>query len=204
MNANQLTAQVPAANIASAGVASITVQTTTAGGGTSNALQFEVDSSGSGNSTPPGFTTLTATVTAGSTATYQVTLPSLATNVYVTCLNLPAGATCNYSSTTSAVTIATTPTTPKGTYQVTVVFTETLPGAAPAGILLPVLLFPLFLLRRRLTARSAWVAVCLGLVLMAAAFSTGCGGGGSGSTTTPPVNLTHQVTSSGTVTLKVQ
>jgi hypothetical protein len=54
-----------------------------------------------------------------------------------TCLNLPTGATCSYSATTNTVSIATSATTPRGTYQITVVFTETLPGAAEASILLP-------------------------------------------------------------------
>jgi len=203
-SANQLTAQVTAAEVASQGTTAITVQGP-AGGGASNSLEFEVDSSAAGTSTPPAFTTLTATVTAGSTTSYPVTLPSSATNVSVTCLNLPAGATCTYSSAANAVTIATSATTPKGTYQVTVVFTETLPGAATAGILLPILLLPLFFLRRRLAARGLWLPACLGLVLMAAAaFATGCGGGGGGATTTPPVNPTHQVTNSGAVSLTIQ
>ena len=138
-SATQLTAQVPSSDIANAGITAISVQTPTPGGGTSNSLQFEVDSSGSG-STAPTFTLVTATVTAGSTASYPVTLPSSATSVYVTCLNLPSGATCNYSSTTNAVTITTSSTTPAGTYQITVIFTETLPGAASALVLLPFLL----------------------------------------------------------------
>jgi sugar lactone lactonase YvrE len=203
VSATQLSAQVAAVNIASAGTTPVTVQSPTSGAGTSNALQFEVDSAGS-TSAAPTFTSLTANVAAGSTASYPVTLPSSATSVSVTCLNLPTAATCTYSSTTGAVTIATTSTTPAGTYQVTVVFTETLPGAVTAGILLPFLLLPLFYLRRRLAARSVWVTACLGLVLLAAAaLSTGCGGGGGGSTTTPPINPTHQVTSSGTVSLTI-
>jgi hypothetical protein len=141
-------------------------------------------------------------VTAGSTASYPVTLPAAVTSTTVTCLNLPSGATCSYSSTTNALTITTASTTPAGTYQITVVFTETVTGAATAGILLPILLLPLVLLKRKLTARGVWFSAALGLVLMAAtAFTIGCGGGGSSSTTTPPVNPTHQVTSSSAVTL---
>jgi hypothetical protein len=131
-----------------------------------------------------------------------VTLPSSATNVYATCLNLPAGATCTYSSTTNALTISTSSTTPVGTYQVTVVFTEALAGAATAGILLPILLLPLFFLKRKLVAKGAWITACLGLVLMvAAACCTACGGGSFSSSGTIQ---THQVTSSGTVTLTIQ
>jgi len=204
VSATQLTAQVPAAEIASGGITNISVRSPTPGGGTSNSLQFEVDAAGS-TSAAPTFTTLTASMAAGSSATYSVTLPSSASSVSVTCLNLPTGATCSYSSTTNVVTIATGATTPAGTYQVTVVFTETLPGAASGFILLPFLLLPLFYLRRKLAARGVWIPACLGLVLMAAVAvaSVGCGGGGGATTSTPPVNPTHQVTSSGTVSLTI-
>jgi hypothetical protein len=197
MSATQLTAQVTAASIATAGTTAVTIQTPTPGGGTSNSILFEVDTSGS-TTTAPTFTSLTATVTAGATASYPVTLPSSVTSVSVTCLNLPTGATCSYSSTTNTVTITTSSTTPKGTYQVTVVFTETVIGAATAGILLPILLLPLLFIRRKLMARGAWVTACLGLVLMtAAALSIGCGGSGF-------TNQTHVMMSSGSVSLTVQ
>jgi hypothetical protein len=175
------------------------VQTLTPGGGTSNPWQFEVDSA-SGSSTAPTFTSTTATVSAGSTASYPVTLPSGVTSATVTCLNLPTGATCSYSSGT--VTIATTSATHTGTYLITVVFTETVSGAATAWILLPILLLPLVFLRRTLTERGVWVTACLALVLLAGAtaFSIGCGGGGSSSTPPPQ---THQVVSAGSVTLTI-
>ena len=201
VSATQVTAQVPAADIATGGIsATITVVTPSPGGGTSNSLQFEVDSA-SGTTTGPTFASQTETVTAGSTATYPVTLPSSVTSATVSCLNLPTGATCSYSSTANTVTIATTAATPAGTYQITVVFTETVTGAAAAGILLPILLLPLMRLRRKLNARGAWATACLGLALLAGlAFSSGCGGGST--QTAPP--QTHQVTSAGAVTLVVQ
>jgi N-acetylneuraminic acid mutarotase len=203
VSATQLTAQVPAADIANAGTNTITVQTPIPGGGTSNAWQFEVDSA-SGTTTGPVFTSSTATVAAGSTASYPVTLSSGVTSVTVTCLNLPPGATCSYSTTTNTVTIGTSSTTPAGTYQITAVFTETVSGTA-AFILLPILLLPLVFLRRKLAARGVWITACLGLVLLAGAAvaCVGCGGGGGGSSSTPPPQ-TQQVVSSGTVTLTVQ
>ncbi len=208
VNATQLTAQVPASDIATGGIAAaITVVSPTPGGGTSNAFQFEVDSA-SGSATGPTFSSTTETVTAGSPATYSVTLPSSVLSASVTCLNLPAGATCSYSETTNTLTISTSSSTPKGTYQVTVVFTETVSGAASSWILLPILLLPLILLRKRLVARSVWISAGFGLVLLAATAiaCTGCGGGGGNSSTCTsscPVQ-THQVTSSATVTLIVQ
>ncbi len=201
VSANQVVAQITAAEVATAGISPITVQTAAPGGGTSNVLQFEVDSALAGT-TAPTFSSATATVVAGSTATYMVALPTAVSSASVTCLNLPSGATCSYSATANTVTIATSPTTPRGTYPVTVVFTETVSGAAIAGILLPILLLPLAFLRRKLAAKSVWITVCLGLVMTTALFSIGCGGGGS--TQSSPTNQTHQVTSSSVVSITVQ
>jgi hypothetical protein len=198
VNATQLTAEISATSIASTGVYTVTVETPSPGGGTSNSFEFDVDTAGS---TPPSFTTTTVTVSAGSSASYSVTLPSSATNVSVQCLNLPSGTACSYSASTGAVTITTSSSTPAGTYQIVVVFTETLPGEATAMIFLPILLLPLLFMRRRLAAKGFWFAASLLLVVSVAAVATGCGGGGN---STPPPPQTHQVTSSGTVTLTVQ
>ena len=200
ISSTQLTAQVSATNIANSGITGITVLTPAPGGGTSNPWQFEVDTAGT---IPPSFTTVTATVTPGSTATYHVTLPQSATNVSALCLNLPSGATCSYSATAGTVTIATSSTTPTGTYQITVVFSETLPGVATAFVLLPFLLLPLVIARKKLTTGRIWLVASLGLVLMTvAATSVGCGGGGGA--TLKLLGPTHQVTSSGAVSLTVQ
>jgi hypothetical protein len=206
VSATQLGAQVPATDIATPGITTITVQTPGPGGGISNPLQFEVDSAGSqSTSAGPVIYTLTETVTAGSPASYWVAMPSEVTNATVTCLNLPAGAACSYSETAEMLTIRTSSTTPPGMYQVTLVFTETVSGAATSWILLPILLFPLVFLRRKLAARGVWFAACLGFVLLAgAALSIGCGGGGGGSTPAPAPVPTHQVTSSGAVSLTIQ
>jgi hypothetical protein len=201
VSGTSLTAQVPAASIVNAGISPVTVQTPAPGGGTSSALQFEVDTPGS---TPPSFTTPSASVSAGSTATYPVTLSSSATNVSAKCLNLPTGATCSYSASNGALTIATSSSTPLGTYQVTVVFTETLPGAASGWILLPLLLVPLAAARRKAKLTGICFLAILGLAIAVAATGTGCGGGGGGGGSAPVQNPTHQVTSSGVVNLTVQ
>ena len=206
VTAGQLSAQVTAAEIAAAGPTPITVQSPAPGGGASNALQFEVDSAGTGTASAPVFTSMTASVSAGAAATYPVTLPSSATNVSVTCLNLPAGAACGYSSTTGAVTITTSAFTPSGKYQVTVVFAESLPGAASSFVMLPILLLPLLLMRRKMLKRNIWLSASLALVMLVGAMaSTGCGGGGGASSTpVPPPNPTHQMSSSGAITLTIQ
>ncbi|HEY0758988.1 MAG TPA: FG-GAP-like repeat-containing protein [Acidisarcina sp.] len=196
VGATSLTAQVPAALIGSAGISAITVQSPAPGGGTSNSMQFEIDSAGS---TPATFTSSTATISPGSTASYPVTLPSSATNVSVTCLNLPSGATCGYAG--GMLTITTTSAVHTGTYQVTGVFTETLPGAA-AWILLPIVLLPLAAAKKRARTTGVWLTIAVAVVITFA--GTGCGGGGSsggGGSNPPPA--THQATSSGVVTLIV-
>jgi hypothetical protein len=198
VSGTQLTAQVPASAIASAGTDAVTVQNPGPGGGTSTALQFEVASAGS--SAPPSFTTVTSTVTPGSTASYPVTLPSSASNVSVGCLNLPSGAACSYSATTGTVTITTSSTTPAGIYQITVVFTETLPGVASAFVLLPILLLPIMIGTRRWQAKQLWFVVCLVVMTTVAASTVGC----SGPSNTGSTQSSHQVTTAGAVTLKVQ
>ena len=201
-SASKLTAPVSAAEIASVGLTPITVQTPTPGGGTSYSFQFEVDSADS-SATPPSFTGTTATVAAGSTASYSLTMPSTVESATVSCLNLPTGAACNYSSTNDTLTITTSSNTPKDTYLVTVAFTETVSGAATSWILLPFLLLPLVFLRKRMASQGAWLTAFLGVALLAAMVFTGCGSGGS-SYTQPPPPQTHQVTSSSVVTLTVQ
>jgi hypothetical protein len=198
VSASQLTAQVQAAQIVSPGTATLTVGTPAPGGGTSNTLQFEVDSAGSGSG--PTFGTTSVSIAPGATASYSVTLPSSATNVSVACLNLPSGATCSYSSATSTLTITTSSSTPAGTYVITTVFAETLPGAAAAILLLPILLRPRTKGGRK--SRYVWLLACTGIILLVAFAANGCGGGnGGGGSTTP---TTHQVTRSGSVTLSVK
>ncbi len=200
VNAAQLTAQVPAGDVADVGTASVTVLTPQPGGGTSNTLEFEIDTAGS---TPPSFPTGSLTVTAGATATYPVTLPASATNVSVKCLNLPAGAGCSYSADSSSVVITTATSTPPATYEITLVFVETLPGAATALVLLPILLAPLRLRKSRKSGHAC-IIVSIGLLIAAVATAGGCGGGQSTQTNSTPPGQTHQVTSSGTVTLIVR
>ena len=64
-------------------------------------------------------------------------MPSTLSNVSVSCLNLPAGAACSYSATTNTVSITTSSATSKGSYQITIVFVETLQGVATSYVLFP-------------------------------------------------------------------
>src|SRR5262249_30898255 len=95
--------------------------------------------------------------------------------------------------------------TPPATYEITLVFVETLPGAATALVLLPILFAPLRLRKARKRGHTL-IAVSIGLLIAAVATAGGCGGGQSTQTSSPqtPPPQTHQVTSSGTVTLIVK
>jgi hypothetical protein len=202
VSAAQVTAQVPAADIASAGATAVSVQSPAPAAVASNALEFEIDSaSGSGSS--PDFAISTATVSPGSTATYPVTLSASATEVSVTCLNLPAGAICSYSSATGAVTIATTAATPPGTCTVTAVFAQTLRGAVSALLLFPFLLPPLAGMRRKRSVKMVYLLASLSVALMAGS-AIGCVSGGHSPVAPSTPNPTHQVTSSGSVSITVQ
>jgi hypothetical protein len=185
--------------ITAAGTATVTVQTPAPRGGTSNAMQLEIDSPAGGAS--PVFAAPSATVAAGSTASYKVTLPSTATNVSASCLNLPAGAACSYAAANGALTIATSATTPPGTYQITTVFTETEPAAASALAMLPVVLLPFLFVRKK--AERAWRPLLTVAILLVATVSLASCGGKSASSP-PPSNPTQQVRSSGVVTLTVE
>ncbi len=203
VSSTRLTVQVTSARITSPGQAAITVRTSLPGAAISNSVQFEVDTPMSGTAAAPEFNPTSATISAGTTAVYEVKLPSAATSMTATCLNLPGGAACGYSSETKTVTIATSPSSPHGTFDVTVVFNETLPGSASEGIALPIFLLPLGFIRRRSASRPLRLICFLALAcIVSGAFLVGCGGG-SVLTSAPPPALTHQVTSSGLVSLTI-
>ena len=205
VSGSQLTAPVPASAISSAGTLAVTVQTPSPGGGASNSFELEVDSAGS-FVTPPTASPISVTVNPGSSAVYTVQLPSNATKVSATCLNLPAGATCTYSASANTVTIKTSATTPPGTYSVTIVFTETIPVSTTVALSLPFFLLPFAGgIRNRFSRTRVLSTICFVFILTAASiFISGCGGNGpssSGSQSTVP---TQTVTSSVVVTLKIQ
>jgi uncharacterized repeat protein (TIGR03803 family) len=203
VSATQLTAQVTAAQIANTGITAITVQNPAPGGGTSSSLQFDV---GANQGTMSIFSIQTVFLNPGTSATYPVSLPPSATNVSVQCLNLPPGASCFYSGTAKAVTILTSSTTPFGTYQIVVVFSETVSDAARTLALVPIFLLPLAFARKRWASRGIGLLVCLVFALLLTAMISGCGktGGGSGGGGGGGGGGGSQSTSTGAVTLVVQ
>jgi hypothetical protein len=99
--------------------------------------------------------------------------------------------------------VTTSSTTSAGTYQITAVFTETLPGTTARLAVLPFIFGSLLIARRKKAAGKTWIISCIAIIaLTGAAMMMGCGGPGISSSTPP--NPTHQVTSSGVVDLTVQ
>jgi len=196
VSATQLTASIGEADVASTGTANVTVVNPSPGGGASGVFEFAVDSaaSASGGVTVSAQTT-TVSVADGGSTTVPVTVTGATTTpqVTLTCLNLPAGATCVYNSTSNTVTINISASTPKGTYEITMVFTveqQTTAARAHSRTLLAswsgFLGLPLGLLwigggRRKKVLRGCLIAF-LGLWLMLSLAA--CGGSPSKTTTT--------------------
>jgi hypothetical protein len=198
VTSTQLTAQVPASNIITSGNFAVTVVNLGSSGGTSGTLQFAVVSASSQGAAAPSFQPDSVSIAQGSSGSLAVTISSAASDVTASCLNLPTDATCSYSAGT--LTISTASTTPKGTYQVTVIFTETLQGAA-AAFLIPIAMLPLVLRRRHMRKWAVSILAILTFAVLVANF-TACGGGGS--STTPPPPQTHTATAAGGITVTVQ
>jgi hypothetical protein len=208
LSPNQLTADISSTDLAQPGIATITIHNDTAVSNdtmVSNAFQFEIDSACPTAATAPIFTPSSIAIAAGQSAAYPVTLPANISSASALCLNLPAHAACSYSGT--KLTISTAPDTPHGAWPITVVFTETQTTTATASLLIPILLLPWILIRRRLTPRTTRLADLLCLAVIAAAviavtFITACGSTTSKAPPTP-TGSTHTFTSSAVITLTI-
>jgi hypothetical protein len=204
VNSTTLTAQVPASKIATAGAFAITVHTPTSGNEVSNTMQFEVDTAPLKARGLPTFSPPAAQISAGQTAIYQVSLPANVVAVSAACMNLPIGATCTYASSSNQLSIKTATTSPKGTYQVTVAFIETLPSTANQGLALPLFMLPFALRTKNAKPRVKLLALSIALALTLTAVSTiGCGGT-SPHQSCPASSSQEQITSSGLVSLTIQ
>ena len=125
VSANQLTASIAAEDIATVGMANVTVANSS-NGGTSSNFVFAIDTAAG----MPGDFTVSSTTTVpnvgrGQTTQVPVTLTGVASGstVVASCANLPAGAACTYNN--GVVTISTSANTPPGSYTVTVIFQVT-------------------------------------------------------------------------------
>lgn len=178
VSATQLTVAVLAADIATAGTASITVVNPTPGGGTSNAVSFTISNSSAGftlsSSTP------SQSLVPGGSATYAITATAtngaFAGSIALSASGLPAGATATFAPATLS----------PGSSSATSTLTITVPATRAAvrvrsgggtwlAFLLPVGAF--LLLGKGKRARFSKLAVlAIGLAISMFAV-TGCGGG---------------------------
>jgi len=186
----RLTALVTTADLANIGIARVTVLNPD--GGLSNPISIAIDST---SPVKVSANNANLQLSAGQKATMLVSFEGISSTAQVTatCENLPAGGHCAYDHPTRIVTFDTSDVTPKGTYQVIVIFTVTqlqtvaasshpLPNFAmlSGGICLP---FGLMLVggsgRKALRRRALLVLAFVVLLLI-----PGCGGRSQSSSTT--------------------
>jgi hypothetical protein len=143
VSAEQVTATITAADVASVGTAEVKVANPAPNGGTSVASKFAIDGilSGSGSHPTASAQNPALNVSAGQSIGTAVTFSGMTANssqVTGTCWNLPLNATCSYNNGTQTVTVQTAASTPPGNYQTLVVFTVAGQSAALSrhGILL--------------------------------------------------------------------
>jgi len=169
VSSTQLKATVPGTDLASVGTASITVLNPGTSGGTSNAVTFAINTAAS-KSTFSATITGSQTVPQGSTATYTVNVTFAGNPVALTakCYNLPTGAACSYTNSTHTLNITTSSTTPKGTWNIVVVFTPATNASLWLSSALAALLPFGLLAGGKLRRRKLVALAVLGLVLMLA------------------------------------
>ena len=121
---SQVLVSVAAADITAEGPINVAVTNPGPGGGTSAALELEVDTAGNSVAVSSTEETILALIP-GESVDLPVTLAGVnsGAQISLTCLNLPTGGTCNYSNGT--LTIATTADTPSGNYSVVAAFAIT-------------------------------------------------------------------------------
>jgi sugar lactone lactonase YvrE len=216
VSAQKLTASIPASDLASGGIATITVNTPAPGGGKSSSLSFSVD--GPAGPAVPSLGSTTITVTAGSSTTVPLTFagPGKVTNLSVTCLNAPIGTTCSIAPGNGSVTVAIAASVPKGQYSILLVFSTTatasaqLPPVQSAGIRLGgifglALALPFGFVALGTKRRRRKLLALGAILVLSVLISAGCGGGASSPPSTlPPAPSTVTSQSSVSATLVVQ
>jgi hypothetical protein len=112
----------------------------------------------------------------------------------------PGSGTSSYGT----ITFTTTSATPKGTYVITILCAGTFPKSVASASLLPVLFLPLLFRRSKRRAKSIWVNLCIGMVLLASALAmVGCAAQGS-NYNLQPTTASGYATNATTVTITVQ
>jgi hypothetical protein len=207
ISSTQLQAAIGAADIAAVGTANVAVNNPAPNGGVSGTYTFAIDSPANATG---GFAVSTTSVTLNVSHGQSTTLPvtfSGSVNVAqlsATCINLPPGVTCTFNSSTSTVTIATSSSTPKGSYQIGVIFTVTQQASARRqglffaayGGLLGLPLGAVWIAIARGDKRRRWAMILLALLLVAVLAA--CGG-----SSTPPQSASRAVVPLGTQTTAI-
>jgi hypothetical protein len=191
ISSKQLQAAIGAADIATVGTADVAVNNPAPNGGVSGTYKFAINSPATAGFTVNTTSGVILNVIQGQSTTLSVTFSGSvkAAQISATCINLPPGVTCKYDSSTATVTISTSPTTPRGSYQIGVIFTVTQLASvrrngllfAAYGGLLGLPLGAVWIAVARGGKRRRWALILPALLLVAVLAS--CGGS---STPVPP------------------
>ena len=205
----QVTAAIPASDLASSGTATLFVNNPPPGGGSSFRPFFAIDTA---TATSVLFDRNALTVTGGQSAAVNLQATGFTGAISTTCLNAPDGVICNFNPANNSLTIQTAAITPKGFHVITVVVNaQALASNRSTPVFLATTLgvfaLPLGgviieLRRRRKLKRAYWLVPILGCAFLLMA---GCGGyGNSGSKQPNPTPQTRSAQASGIVALTVQ
>ncbi len=193
VNSTRLNASILASDLTASGTASITVSNPAPTAASSAVEMFSLDTA-SQSSVTLGSTNVV--VTAGQTTTVAVEMTGFTGSVTATCLNLPVGATCSYNTTTNQLSVQTSPSTAKGSYTITAVFSGNV-VAAQRGLgfstMLALIGTPLGFVIIGIPRRRKIVLLVGSFILLLMMLS--CGGGSmsnAGSSPTPPTTPSSQ------------
>jgi len=209
VSSTQITAAIPASDLASSGTATVFVNNPPPGGGSSFRPLFAIDTA---TATSVLLDRNALTVTGGQSAAVTVQATGFTGAISTTCLNAPDGVTCTFNPANNSLMIQTAAITPKGFHVITVVVNAQAlasNGSTPVflattfGVFgLPLGSVIMEIRHRRKLKRAYWFAPILGFMLL---LIVGCGGyGNSGSKQPNPTPQTQSAQASAIVTLTVQ
>ena len=210
VSSTQITAAIPAADLASAGTATLFVNNPPPGGGSSFRPLFAIDTA---TTTSVALDRNAFTVTAGQSATVTVQPTGFTGTISTACLNAPDGVTCTFNPANNSLTIQTAVIAPKGFHVITlVVNAQALASNSSTPPVFLAMTFGAFALplgsviievrRRRKLKPAFWIIPVAALLLLMIA---GCGGYGSNATPQPnPTPQAQSAQASTFLTLTVQ
>lgn len=182
LSPTQLTAALSAGDLASAGTATVRVVNPAPGGAVE--VMFAVDTA---TATTASLEAPSITLTAGQSATVRVQTSGFTGPLSAACLNAPAGVSCRFDAAASTLTIQSAPTTARGSYALTAVFSaQAVAGIRRSGGVLAMwmsmpgmLLGGVFAGRRRRRLGLAAIAFLLALAMAGCGGSSSSNGGGN-------------------------